>query len=123
MIIPGLTFDYGWRKPIVIHFNNEETQIELAFDAYEGEDVNNKQESAYNEFLSNQAEYEIKIKSLLKDYIERNGIRQPYVQAKTLMFNQDGSFGLLCNCSWDIENGIVIILSPYEKITIQDEFI
>ncbi|MCL7840534.1 hypothetical protein M8853_09540 [Pasteurella multocida] len=123
MNITDLVFDYGWRKPIIIQFYGVDIEIELVFDAYKNEGINSKQEESYNLFLSNKENYEKKIISLLNEYIENNKIENAEVQAKTILFNYDGSFGLLCNCSWDIENGIAVILYPESKVVIQDNFL
>ncbi|HHE3604222.1 TPA: hypothetical protein ACPDW5_000054 [Pasteurella multocida] len=123
MNITDLVFDYGWRKPIIIEFYGVDIEIELVFDAYKNEGINSKQEESYNLFLSNKENYEKKIISLLNEYIENNKIENAEVQAKTILFNYDGSFGLLCNCSWDIENGIAVILYPESKVVIQDNFL
>ncbi|HDR1092028.1 TPA: hypothetical protein QB349_001525 [Pasteurella multocida] len=123
MNITDLVFDYGWRKPIIIEFYGVDIEIELVFDAYKNEGINSKQEESYNLFLSNKENYEKKIISLLNEYIENKKIENAEVQAKTILFNYDGSFGLLCNCSWDIENGIAVILYPESKVVIQDNFL
>ncbi|HDR1014171.1 TPA: hypothetical protein QB365_002108, partial [Pasteurella multocida] len=99
MNITDLVFDYGWRKPIIIEFYGVDIEIELVFDAYKNEGINSKQEESYNLFLSNKENYEKKIISLLNEYIENKKIENAEVQAKTILFNYDGSFGLLCNCS------------------------
>ena len=123
MNITGLTFDYGWRKPFIINFNGESHQVELVFDAYEGEEVNNKQLSSYDSFSQKKQEYELKIKILLEKYILENNLENYKVKPTSLQFNYDGSFALLCECDWDIENGIAIVLYPNEVVTTQDNFL
>ncbi|SUT92552.1 DUF6985 domain-containing protein [Actinobacillus lignieresii] len=118
-----LIFNYGWRKPINILFNNKQIEIELVFEAYKGENVNEKQKSAYQQFIDHQDKYSQTVKKLLADYKNKYQIVDASIDIKTLLINQNGSFGLLCDCAWDIENGIAIVLSPEEKIVIQDEFL
>ncbi len=122
-MIEGLKFDYGWRKPFNIQFQGVDTEIELVFDAYKGEEVNEKQLASYELFSKNKHEYESKISTLLQNYIQKNRIQHTGVQAKSLQFNYDGEFALLCDCDWDIENGIAVILYPEESIIIQGDFI
>lgn len=123
MNISNLVFDYGWRKPISIQFNQNKRVIELAFDAYKGEEVNHQQQVAYEHFLNNKTLFEQKIEKLLNEYIALNKFEKVEASPTVLMFKRDGSFGLLCDCSWDIENGIAIILSPTEEVTLQDNFL
>lgn len=122
MIIDDLIFDYGWRKPFSIYFNKNNVEIELVFDSYEGEKINDKQLSSYKKFLDNKTEYENKTQELITKYIIDNAIEKHGVIIKTLQFNYDGSFGFLADCEWDIENGIAIILAPEESVVIQDQF-
>lgn len=123
MKIDNLTFNYGWRKPINLTFQNEKVDIELVFNAYDNEQVNTEQMNAYDDFVKNQNEYENKANKLLSNFVTDNQIDDYDVKAKTLYFNRDGEFALLCDCSWDIEHGIAIILSPKQLITVQDDFL
>lgn len=122
-MVEGLTFDYGWRKPFNIQFQGVDTEIELVFDAYKGEDVNEKQLASYEIFSKEKAKYEAKVSVLLQEYIRNNRIQNTGVQAKSLQFNYDGSFALLCDCDWDIENGIAVVLYPNEAVTLQGNFL
>ena len=121
MKLDDLIFDNGWRKTIFINFQNQNTNIELVFDAYDDEQVNDEQIDSYKIFIQNQSTFEQKMDQLLSDFILTNKIDNPSVQAKSLYFNRQGGFALLCDCSWDTENGIAIILKPKESIAPQDD--
>lgn len=123
MKIDNLVFDCGWRKPTMINFQNQEIDIELVFDAYDDEELNDEQKNAYKEFCQHQKDYESKVYQLLLGFIVDNKIENPKVEAKTLYFNRNGEFALLCDCSWDLEHGIAIILSPIQTVTTQDNFL
>lgn len=118
-----LIFDCGWRKMIKIHFQQNLVDIALVFDAFDGEEITDEQHQAYQLFLEKQADYEQLINQLLVQYISDNKVTEQMVQAKTLFIKRNGDFGILCDCGWDIENGIVIVLSPKVEILIQDMFI
>lgn len=123
MNIDNLIFDYGWRKPINLTFENKKVNIELVFNAYDDEQVSAEQMNAYEDFIKNQNRYENKVNELLSDFVAQNQINDYDIKAKTLYFNRDGEFALLCDCSWDIEHGIAIILSPKQLVITQDDFL
>lgn len=123
MNISDLVFDYGWKKTITFNFQNKPLNIDLVFDAYKGEDVNNEQYSAYEKFSQNQVNYESQVNQMVLNYINENQLENSQVDIKTLLIKRDGAFGLLADCSWDIENGIAILLSPKQEIVVQDDFL
>lgn len=123
MNISDLVFDYGWKKTITFNFQNKPLNIDLVFDAYKGEDVNNEQYSAYEKFSQNQVDYEVQVNQMVLNYINENQLENAQVDIKTLLIKRDGAFGLLADCSWDIENGIAILLSPKQEIVVQDDFL
>lgn len=85
--------------------------------------VNEKQLASYEMFFNEKAKYEAKVSILLQEYIKNNRIQNTGAQAKSLQFNYDGSFALLCDCDWDVENGIAIVLYPNESVTLQGNFL
>ncbi|WP_301098933.1 hypothetical protein [Otariodibacter sp.] len=118
-----LIFDYGWRKNSTINFQQVTKPIQLVFSAKKGQGISDEQTKAFEYFSSQTKVFEDKIVKLLDDYIQKYQISEKNATPRTLLFNRDGSFGLLCDCDWDIENGIAIVLSPTEYITIQDDFL
>lgn len=123
MNIPNLVFDYGWKKTITFHYQNKPLNIDLVFDAYKGEGITDEQYSVYKKFTQNQTNYEAQINKIMLDYINENQLKNAQVDIKTLLIKRDGAFGLLADCSWDIENGIAILLSPKQEIVVQDDFL
>ena len=123
MDISNLSFKYGWRKPIKFKLNGQDFVIDCVFSAFQGEQVTNKQERSYKLFDNNHSDFELKVLELLNDYTKTNNISNSVVQPTALQFNRDGEFALLCNCSWDEEHGIAVILHPQQKVTMQDDFL
>lgn len=121
-------FDYAWVSNPLIHISlfNHDYGLKCVFQAdSSSEDISEPQQQSLSLFLSKQHEFESKIDRLLKKYIEENHIISSHanIDPKTLLLKRDGSFAILADCSWDVENGIAIILSPEEYITIQSEFL
>lgn len=118
-----LIFDYGWRKSINITFQGQKQNIELVFSAYKGQEILDIQKSVYAKFNANQFEYDQKVSSLIAEYVAKYAISNSKISPRTLLVNRDGTLALLCDCSWDKENGIAIVLEPQAYITEQDDLI
>jgi hypothetical protein len=123
MNLSDLVFDYGWKKTISIQFQGKRQDIELVFDAYKGEEVNEKQRLSYEKFEHSQSLYEKQAEQLLDNYIKVNQLRDVSIKLKTLLIKHNGDFGFLADCSWDIENGIAIILKSEPSVVLQDDFL
>lgn len=118
-----LEFNYGWAKKINLEIDSNLFELPLVFEAFEGESVTEQQLQNYELFIEKKHSYEQKISSLIHQYILNETIQNPKYTPNTLLFKRDGSFGLLCDCNWDIDQGIVIILSPNEVVKNQDYFL
>lgn len=118
-----LVFDYGWRKAIPFTFQGKDVQIELVFSAMKGQTFSEIQQQIFSKFAENQTDYQGKAERLLESYIQQKSIKQAFVKPRTLLVQRDGSMGLLCDCSWDEENGIAIVISSESYVTIQDDFL
>ncbi|WP_439272284.1 hypothetical protein [Lonepinella sp. BR2923] len=118
-----LAYDYGWVKTMAIQLNKHSYTIRCNFDCYEDEEITQAQIISYQSFVSAQENKEQLIAKLLADYIDKNEFENAKVKPTCLLFKQNGGYGLLCDCSWDIEHGIVVYLSPEERVTIQDDIL
>ena len=83
MNLSDLVFDYGWKKTISIQFQGKRQDIELVFDAYKGEEVNEKQRLSYEKFERFQSLYEKQAEQLLDNYIKVNQLRDVSIKLKT----------------------------------------
>ena len=125
--IKELYFNYGWCCNKKIIFLGKENDIQVVFDAYtEDEKINSIQKKSFIEFYSKKEEFSILTIKEIDKYI------QIYVDGeytiddiliKEIFIKQDGKLILLCEVSWDIENGLGIQLKPDFEIGPQDTFI
>lgn len=122
-VLGDLYFDYGWKRLGEIKLKSHVFPITYIFEAFQNESITPQQVESYQYVDAKKDELENRIGTLLQDYIKTEGVQNASVEPQALLFKQGGELGLLCNCSWDIENGIVVILKPIEKVTIQDSFI
>lgn len=122
-VLGTLTFKYGWEKPLTIQFNHKTFTITAKFSAFEQAEVTPEQVESYQDFTQNQANYENEIQQLLESFISKNQILSAIVTPRTLLFQRNGDVGLLCDCSWDEENGIAVVLKPKQEVVLQDLFL
>ncbi|NEN76313.1 hypothetical protein F9B74_08255 [Pelistega sp. NLN82] len=124
-ILGELTFDNGWVKNIKISFLGAMSEIECFFQAFDNEDISPEQIKAYQEYIANSTQLLINGENKLNQYIKENHIpdEEQNIAVKTLFFQRNGSFALLCDCDWDTENGIAIELNPQAQVMLQDLFL
>lgn len=122
-ILGELVFDYGWVKPVYFHFMQQEIMLNCVFSASRCENVSSKQQQAYALFQKQKAYFEQRTQVLLREYLIANDIESPKCIPTKILFQRDGSFGLLLDCNWDEEHGVVIVLNPTEKVGMQDIFL
>lgn len=123
MNMSDLSFKYGWRKPISLNFKANSINIDCVFNAFKGEEITEDQKQSFKIFNEKKAQYEVVATELINEYIEENSISNSEVHPVELMFNRDGEFALLCDCSWDTEHGIAVVLYPQPNVVMQDEFL
>ncbi len=116
-----IAFSVGWKAQRSIKLFGNEYNIDLKLQAYFEEDgITKEQENAYIEYdRTKDSKIEIAEK-LLKNY--SNCAETQYVP-KTLLINRDGSYALLCDDNYDLDEGIAVCLSPEEVIISQDDYL
>ena len=122
-ILGELVFDYGWVKSIHFHFKKQEITLPCVFSASKNEDLSLEQHQAYVLFQEQQAHFEERTQILLREYLVANEIQSSECIPTKILFQRDGSFGILLDCDWDEEHGIVVILNPTEEVGMQDIFL
>lgn len=118
-----LHFDYGWRKPTFFNIDAKAFPIDFVFDAFQNEAVTLEQEKSFELFNKERSDFEQQALDSLKSYIKLNKITNPIISPTALQFNRKGEFALLCDCSWDEENGIAVLLYPKKEVVTQDDFL
>lgn len=122
-LMDGFSFDYSWVKRFELRFEGESFQVELSLWSPDKEPPTDEQKAALSLFVEKQASFEERAGQLLSAYVQQEGIANPKAAPTTLLFQQDGSFGLLFDCSWDEEHGVVVVLHPEEQVGVQDIFL
>ena len=129
-IFGEMEYKFGWFKREILNLWGNEYEIIIKVIAYNESEINEEQRNSYLRLKSNINEISKNSLELLKEYILKNYENDisenqifKLVIPKTLLFKQNGDFGILCDTSLDEENGFVIVLSPKYEIGIQDIFI
>lgn len=140
-----MKYDYSWEKYEVRNILGEEISVRVVARAYEGQEILEIQRNSYIKYVNNEKLYMKQIPQILLDYykdeydnfVEFCDMPVQYdiqnistdsildlIAVNTIFFDREGNFGYLCECGWDDDNGIAIILSDDKpRIGEEDELI
>ena len=129
-IFGKMDYDYGWRMPVEFSFGNKTYIIECVAAAFSTQEITNAQQNAYQEYCNSRKEIELLVAELLEAYVSaevQDGANfKPLIehaQPAHIVFKQDGRYGVLFDCDWDEENGVVVSLEPERYVGPQDLFL
>ena len=116
-----ITFNVGWKTTTLITLFSRESQIVVKAKAYRKTDVVTvEQEKSFTDYSKNKSEYRPTIEKMLSDYSDEAANR---FIPKTLLFERDGAWALLCDDLLDPDGGIAVCLQPDKKIVLQDDYL
>lgn len=115
---------YGWNVDSVITLWGEVYQISVSAQAYSSmESVTKAQELAYSMYLDNVESIRSIIERLLENTAaDKTEAKQRFVP-RTLFFERDGSYALLCDDRELPDEGVAVCLSPQTLVVSQDEYL
>lgn len=123
-MIKDMVFDFGWEcnTELKVFENIFEIFVKLkAF--YEKDGITEMQQSAYEKFVSNKAQYEHVIeKELLCINDSKTEILNRFVPVGVLI-QRNGEVALLLDDAEDEDNGLVIVFNSETCIMTQDEYL
>lgn len=137
VVFGNMEYKHRWIKKEEIYLLGRDRTLNIAAAAYSGESICDKQRESYKSFKK---DYEIiseRIPELIAEYVgrRREEITEHYdslgeadeaiklVTPTSILFTRDGKAVVMCNVSWDEENGIGIEVLPEYKVDIQDAFL
>ncbi|MEE9367700.1 MAG: hypothetical protein V3V05_02435 [Pontiella sp.] len=142
----SMEYNYGWCKEEEITFFDKTITVEILAEADIGQPISEGQQDQYVHFSNEVDALSATALKELKDYYAENlpsiELQTDHpaeipdegsltdldlinmVTPKTVFFQQDGIYAVLCNCLWEPQYGLAIIISD-QGITIgtQDEVI
>lgn len=112
-----MEYAHGWQKTDQgkVKFCGNEFAVKVVAQAYAGDEVLQTQRDSYRAFLEEQDQVLEDHADVLIDYCESlNNADAPRTKEELcgrltptdVLFLQDGSWGILFDCTWDIEHGV-----------------
>lgn len=122
IVFGEMTFNTGWKSLVNIKLFDKSTKITVKAKAYfEKDGITSEQEAAFSDFNKNKEQRLKNTELLLFDYAGDIAARR--FVPKTLLFERDGSYGILFDDHQDEDNGIIVCLIPEEKVLTQDDYL
>lgn len=116
-----IIFNVGWKTKSAITLFKRETTVVVKAKAYREEDgISSEQEKSYLEYTNNKQTLLKSMENMLSKYSDNAANR---FVPKTLLFERDGSWALLCDDLLNPDEGIAICMNPEKKIVLQDDYL
>jgi hypothetical protein len=140
-IFGEMVYDYSWEKKEECSIFGREIELGVVAKAYRGQEILNVQRDAYVKYKENITNYMMRVPEVLLQYyldnyeqiastieipdkINKENINKELIvkliRVNTLYIDRKGRYGWLCDCAWDNEHGICILLSNGISIVEQD---
>lgn len=143
-VFGDMVYDYGYRCVNKLRIpcqaipgsvkgpHDLKIEIDLVLDAQKGQPITEAQKGAYLSLIDMDWNYlKVKVPEAVVDYylnkvLEDNTkeVTQQdvmcQIKAKTLYIDRKGQYGFLCDCKWDEEHGICILVSD-EEIRVEEQ--
>ena len=138
-----MIYDHSWEKDETIIVSGKEQPIKVVVAAYEGQGILDIQREQYLNYQEGNAiekipgvllryyidNYDsIAENMVIPDRIKKDNIDELFImnliRINAVYFARNGRYGFLCDCAWDEEHGLCIVLSDGEpRIEEQDYLI
>ena len=138
-----MIYDHGWEKDETIIVSGKEQPIKVVVAAYEGQGILDIQREQYLNYQEGNSiekipgvllryyidNYDsIAENMVIPDRIKKDNIDELFImnliRINAVYFARNGRYGFLCDCAWDEEHGLCIVLSDGEpRIEEQDYLI
>ena len=118
---------HGWHKNMDIGFWGKTVNLRIKATQYSNTEIIDIQRKNYQFVIDNMLKISEMTKKAIVDYINKNSEEiesvlsdkfsydpEKNVFLNTIIFFADGTYGLLFDCTWDVEHGLVVKLPEYE---------
>lgn len=121
-VFGDLNFSTGWKAEIQMKLFEKAHRIIIKARAYyEADGLTSAQESAFSDYTDNIDERRKEVEALLRSYAGENCAVRFF--PRTLLFERNGEYALLCDDRDDPDGGIAVILAPEQKVMSQDDYL
>lgn len=115
-------FNTGWKTKTDMVLFEKTYHITVKARAYnETDGITSAQKSAISDYKVHFDERKKEIEALLHSYSGKDCAER--FQPRTLLFERDGGYALLCDDRDDPDDGIAVMLVPEQKVLSQDEYL
>ena len=123
-----MTYRHSWSKQDSILMFGKAYSIKITAQAYKNEDINDLQResySVYRDFLeSHQEEIEQRLLKYCQENYQSGEVLETILTPTEILFEQDGSWGVLFESTYDSEHGLGAFIKNDEIIIdSQDKFL
>lgn len=123
-----MEYKHSWTKKESFLFLGKEYVVNITAQAYKGNDILESQRSNYSNYKRYLEENEAEIKEKLTEYCKStyniDVSLEECLIPKTIIFERDGSWGILFDTDYDIENGVALfVINKKIQVGPQDLFL
>lgn len=137
VVFGNMEYKHRWIKKEEVFLLGRDRRLNIVAAAYSGELICDEQRESYKNFKKDCEKISERIPGLIAEYVEshRKEIKEHYdslgktdeaiklVTPTSILFTRDGKAVIMCNVSWDEENGIGIEVIPEYMVDVQDAFL
>ena len=117
-----MTFSVGWKTNSSIWFYSKKYDVIIKAKAYREEDgITAAQDKALSSFAAQKDVFLKTAEALLDEFSDGCGATR--FIPRTLLFERDGSYALLCDDNMDEDNGVAVCLSSKQEVISQDDYL
>ena len=141
-IFGQLYYASSWEKKEILYFGNTKRQITVVVEAYPNQEITDVQRHQYLEYQQKKEEFVNILPNLLLEYyldnyddissymeipeqINKENINEQLmlqlVRINDLYIARDERYGWLCDCAWDEEHGLCVLLSDKEPHVVEQD--
>lgn len=123
-----MEYRHSWTKKDSLMFLGKAYIVDITAQAYSGDEIIDSQRDSYKNYTiileAKNDSIQDKLKEYFKDMFDNESPLADLVVPKTVIFERDGSWGVLFETDCDIENGVAVFFDKDAiKVGSQDEFI
>lgn len=123
-----MEYKHSWTKKDSFLFLNKAYAVNITAQAYKGDEILELQRSNYVNYKIYLEEHKKEIKEKLIEYCKStyntDALLEECLTPKTIIFERDGSWGILFDTDFDVENGVALfVINNKIEVGIQDLFL
>ena len=114
-IFGEMEYVHSWTKKDSFTFFGKKYNVNITAQAYQNDEILESQKENYQKYQNFITQHESTIKKKLLEYCHticnnNNIVLEQCLQPKTIIFERDGSWGILFESNCDIEHGVALFM-------------